>query len=229
MNELSLVIPFYNEEKNLSAFLSNLVEVFSSKKVNYEIVAVNNGSRDSTGALLQGFAKKNKRIRVVTVPVNQGYGYGIIHGLDTASGTYVGYCWGDGQITAVDTLRVFETLKATGVDICKIKRVSRQDSAFRKMESLIYNLIYNVLFSLRLHDINGCPKIMKRSVLLELKPESWDWFIDAELMVKAFRKNFKVLEVPVTYHKREKGKSHVRLTTALEFVRNAIRFKMRGY
>ena len=70
---------------------------------------------------------------------------------------------------------------------------------------------------------------MKREVLAALNPVSRDWFIDAELMIKAFRKKFKVLEIPVTYYRRNKGKSHVRLTTSLEFIKNALKFKLRGY
>lgn len=229
MKELSIVIPFYNEEKNLQHFLSSLVSFFGSNKVDYEIIAVNNGSVDSTQLLLQKFARKNKRIKVVTVERNIGYGYGIIQGLKRANASYIGYCWGDGQIVAGDVYRVFDVLRKSGIDICKIKRVSRKDSMFRRLESFLYNLAYDALFSLNLRDINGCPKIMRRHVMAQLNPSSHDWFIDAELMIKAFRKKFKVLELPVTYHKREKGKSHVRLTTAFEFVRNAIKFKLKGY
>ncbi len=229
MVELSLVIPFYNEEKNLSDFLSSLTSLFSSKKVDYGIIAVNNGSVDRTGELLESFAAKNRRMRIVTIPKNIGYSFGITSGLKLASGKYVGYCWGDGQIVAEDVYRVFEALKAGKADICKIKRVYRQDSFFRRLESSMYNLLYRVLFSLNLKDINGCPKIMKREVLAALNPVSRDWFIDAELMIKAFRKKFKVMEIPVTYYRRNKGKSHVRLTTSVEFIKNALKFKLRGY
>ncbi len=229
MPELSLVIPFYNEEKNLSDFLSSLISLFNSKKVDYEIVAVNNGSVDRTGELLASFAKKNKRMRVVTIAKNIGYSFGITSGLKVAKGTYVGYCWGDGQIVAEDVYKVFAELKEGNADICKIKRVYRQDSLFRRIESLFYNVFYDVLFSLKLKDINGCPKIMKREVLAALNPVSRDWFIDAELMIKAIRKKFKVSEIPVTYYRRGKGKSKVRLTTSLEFIKNAIKFKLRGY
>lgn len=229
MPELSLVIPFYNEERNLSYFLSSLTSLFNSKKVDYEIIAVNNGSVDRTGELLRSFAAKNRRMRVVAIPRNIGYSFGITSGLKLASGKYVGYCWGDGQIVAEDVCRVFEALKAGKADICKIKRVYRQDSFFRQLESSMYNLFYRLLFSLNLKDINGCPKLMRREVLAALSPVSRDWFIDAELMIKAFRKNFKVLEIPVTYYRRNKGKSHVRLTTSLEFIKNAIKFKLRGY
>ncbi len=229
MPELSLVIPFYNEERNLSDFLSSLTLLFNSRKVDYAIIAVNNGSVDRTGELLESFAARNRRIRVVTIPKNIGYSFGITSGLKLASGTYVGYCWGDGQIVAGDVYRVFEALKAGKADICKIKRVYRQDSFFRRLESFMYNLIYRLLFSFNLKDINGCPKLMRREVLSALNPVSRDWFIDAELMIKAFRKKFKVLEIPVTYYRRNKGRSHVRLTTSLEFIKNAIKFKLRGY
>lgn len=229
MVELSLVIPFYNEEKNLSEFLSSLTSLFDSRKVDYGIIAVNNGSTDRTGKLLDSFAKKNSRIKLVTIPKNIGYSFGITSGLKLASGKYVGYCWGDGQIVAEDVYKVFEALKEGKADICKIKRVYRQDSFLRRLESSLYNLLYRVLFSLTLKDINGCPKIMRREVLAALNPVSRDWFIDAELMIKAFRKKFKVLEIPVTYYRRNKGKSHVRLTTSLEFIKNALKFKLRGY
>jgi len=229
MKELSLIIPFYNEEKNLLSFLRSLNSVLNSKKVDYEIIAVNNGSTDNTAELLRSIARKNKRVRIVTVQKNIGYGFGIISGLKKASSKYVGYCWGDGQIAAEDIYNVFATLRSEDLDICKVKRTNRKDSFFRKLQSLLYNFAYNILFSINLKDINGCPKIMKREVLAAINPTSNDWFIDPEIMIKAFRKKFKIKEIPVTYYKREKGKSQVRLTTAFEFVKNAVKFKIRGY
>lgn len=224
--EVSIVLPFYNEEGNVKKVLQDLSSEFRKAKFDYEIIAVNNGSWDKTPAIISDVAKKNKRVKRVDVQKNQGYGFGIITGLKRARGKYIGYGWGDGQVLASDFVRVFKELKSKNVDICKVKRINREEGIFRIIESKVYNTLLRILFFINLKDVNGCPKIMRREVYESLKLQSKDWFLDPELIIKARRKGYKILEIPIIFKKREKGKSKVDLKTPFEFSKNILKYRL---
>jgi len=224
--EVSLVIPFYNEEGNVEKVIQELSSEFKKNKISYEILAVNNGSWDKTPIIINKLTKENKNIRKIDVKKNKGYGYGILTGLKYAKGSYVGYGWGDNQIAASDFVKVFKRLKQNNLDICKVKRILRTESFSRKVQSKLYNFLVLILFSANIKDVNGCPKIMKKAVYKSLNLKSYDWFLDPELIIKAKRKKFKIEELPVISSKRQKGKSKVDFKTPLEFFKNLIKYKL---
>jgi len=224
--EVSIVLPFYNEEGNVRKVLQDLALEFGKEKVNYEIVAVNNGSWDKTPSIISDLRRRNKRIKRVDVKKNQGYGFGILTGLRGARGKYVGYGWGDGQVLASDFVKVFQELKSKKLDICKVRRLNREEGLSRVIQSKVYNNLLRILFFITLKDVNGCPKIMRREVYESLNLQSKDWFLDPELIIKAKRKNYKIEEVPIIFKKREKGKSKVDLKTPLEFSKNILKYRL---
>lgn len=226
--ELSLVVPFYDEAGNAEGVVRGLTEVFEAKGIDYELVLVDNGSADGTADVVRGLNRENPRIKLVTLPRNAGYGGGILAGLAQATGRYIGYAWGDDQVRADDVFRVFDALRSDDLDFCKAVRVVREDGFERRLVSWIYNGVFGVLFPVRSRDVNACPKIFRAEALGALQPASLDWFLDAELMIKARRRGLRGSEVPVTYHRRRWGRSHVRLFTILEFVWNILRHRIRG-
>ena len=224
---LSLVIPFYNEDKNIERVISGLFNSLEKASINYELVFVNNGSVDKSPKMLEDLAKeKPDRIKVVHVSVNQGYGWGIINGLKIASGEYVGFMGGDGQIKPEDVIMVYHQIEKGNCDLAKAKRVSRKDGLLRKMVSFVYNHLFWVIFRVASLDINGTPKIFHKDWLERLNLTAKDWFIDSEIMIKAKYLNLKVGEVPVEFLRREKGGSHVEFTTMLEFAKNMFNYRL---
>lgn len=227
---LSLVIPFYDEEKNVREVISGLSDTFERSSVDYELVLVNNGSSDKTPEILESLARKKPDvIKVVHVSVNQGYGCGIISGLKRVSEEYVGFMDGDGQIKPSDVLRVYSKLIDEDLDLCQAKRVAREDGLVRKFISYCYNFVFRFLFSLNVKDINATPKIMRREIYQKLDLVSKDWFLDAEVIIKCAKMGCKIGEVSVTFRKRETGKSYVNLSTILEFPKNMIRYRLGGF
>lgn len=223
---LSLVIPFYNEQENIKGVVNGLVNSFEQASIDYELILVNNGSMDTSPQILEDLAKeKQNRIRVVHVRVNQGYGWGIINGVKNASGEFVGFMSGDGQTDTQSVLTVFNCVRNENYDLVKVNRVVRHDGIIRKFLSILYNCLSWVLFNVKTRDVNGSPKIWKGELLNVINPISRDWFIDAEIMIKAKYLNLKVGEVPIEFLRREKGRSHVEFTTILEFVRNMFDYK----
>lgn len=226
--ELSLVVPFYNEEENITNVVNGLRTTCEKALVNYELVLVNNGSTDNSASILEDLAKKEpNKIKVFKIPVNQGYGWGIINGLKNASGEYVGFMSGDGQTKPEDLLRVFRGI-SEDCKIVKAKRTVRNDGIARKVLSKACNLLFLALFNVKTSDVNGSPKILKNELLRKIAPTSKDWFIDAEIVIKAKYLNLKIKELPVEFLRREKGKSHVSFSTIFEFARNILNYRFGG-
>jgi glycosyltransferase involved in cell wall biosynthesis len=224
---ISVVIPFYNEEENVKRVVTGLVNSLERASIDYELVLVNNGSIDNSPQILEDLAKeKPDRMKVVHVSVNQGYGWGIINGLKIASGEYVGYMGGDGQIKPEDVIRVYYAISQGNCDLAKVKRISRKDGLLRKMVSLVYNRLFRLLFRVTSLDINGTPKIFRKDWLERFQLTAKDWFIDSEVMIKANYLNLKVSEVLVEFLRREKGRSHVEFTTILEFAKNMFNYRL---
>lgn len=227
---LSLALPFYNEEENVTRVIRELEQAFAEEGLeDYEIMAVNNGSSDRTGELLEGLEEKNARIKIVTVPVNQGLGFGVLEGFRQAQGEYVGFNCGDGQIAAHDVVKVWRKLIQENLDLCKVKRVVRQDGFQRLFVSFVFNSLCHLLFGVRSMDINGIPKIMKREALERLELFSRDWFIDCELMIKATQQKLQIGEVEVEFLKRQGGSSHVNWKASQEFLKNLFIYRVKGW
>lgn len=226
MPEFSLVLPMYNEEQIAARVLAELQLVLDKEGIEYELVVVDNGSKDKTGEILETLHKRDPRIRPVHVIVNEGYTWGIACGLKEARGKILGFSDGDGQIDPQDILRVYKRLKETDTVFCKGTRGRRKDGWKRIVASSAYNLIFQVLFFIKIRDINGKPKIFKREFYDQITLESKDWFIDPELIIKLVHKGYKVEDVEIGFSERTKGKSNISYGTVHEFLRNMIQWRI---
>ncbi len=226
--ELSLAIPLYNEADNVESVVSSLVAALEEAGIDYELVLVNNGSEDATGEIIDRLAQENPRLVPVHIPVNQGYGWGIITGLRHCRGRYLGYAWGDNQVRAEDVVRIFLRLRQGDVDMVKSLRIERHDGLQRLIITRIYNKVFPFFFPVHSADVNGCPKIFTREAYESIQPSSKDWFLDPEIMIKAHRLGLRIEEIPVVFYPRASGKSKVRWKTVLEFAINMIRYRLRG-
>ncbi|AQS59279.1 glycosyltransferase family 2 protein [Desulforamulus ferrireducens] len=225
---LSLVLPMYNEEANAAKVTKELLQELSKEDINHELVLVDNGSTDRTGIILTQLSQEHPTVKVVKVMQNQGYGWGIINGLKWANGDYLGFMGGDGQIDPRDVTRVFREAVNNDYHLCKVNRYRREDGALRNVVSYIFNKLFVYTFKVNVGDINGSPKIMTRYCYEQLGLTSKDWFLDAEIMLKAHDLALKIGEVPVVFRRRQGGSSSVRLKTLWEFLRNIAAYHKRG-
>ena len=224
--ELSIAIPFFNEEENVRVVTEDMINTLHTNGIDYELVLVNNGSRDRTGEIIEEFSKQNSRIRPVHLIANAGYGGGIITGLYYCTGRYLGYTWGDNQIKADDMVSVYQLVKEKKLDWGKGYRTQRFYGLQRKIISRIYNALFKAFFNAPTPDINGVPKIFSRECYEDMDISSTNWFIDAEIMLKSIDKPYAFGEVPVIYHSREGGSSNVNFLTMVEFIVNMIQHKL---
>jgi glycosyltransferase involved in cell wall biosynthesis len=228
--DLSLVIPCYNEAAVLHNTITRLAQSFQAKGVKAELLLVDNGSEDATGEIINKLIQEGLPVFKETVEVNQGYGNGILRGLPLCRGRFVGFSCADGQVEAEDVVKLYEIAShAKFPKLVKVRRRFRMDGFRRKVISIIYNVVANIMFGgLGSIDINGNPKILPRQYLERMNLESKDWFLDPEVMIKAKRLGLGVFEMNVIAQMREGGSSHVHSTTCWEFLVNLLRYRFVG-
>lgn len=225
--EISVVLTFFNEERNAEAICYNLLHELDKHKISGEVVVVNNGSTDKTKDILNQIAKGRENVKVVNITKNLGYGWGLINGLKNAGGDYLAYMWGDGQVSPRYLTELFKTIKSNSAVLGKVERVTRNDGLIRKIISVVYNKIMYFVLGLNIKDINGTPKIVTRQAYETLRLNSKDWFIDAEIVFQL--KDAKMVSIPAVMEARKEGKSNVHFGTIIEFVKNILKFKLQLY
>lgn len=225
--QFSLVVPCYNEQETIPFTIPPLCEAFEKAGVRLELIAVDNGSTDRTGEILDAFAQRGLPVLKHRVDVNQGYGWGVLQGFTRASAPWVGVIPCDGQVDPDDVVKLFEAVRySDGKIIGKVRRRFRMDGPIRKVVSILYNLFVFCLWpGLGSIDVNGSPKIMHRDVLRRLQLTSKRWFLDPELMIKAHYLGARIIEVNVFARMRGHGLSHVRATTCWEFFSTLMHYR----
>jgi glycosyltransferase involved in cell wall biosynthesis len=225
--EISLVLPCYDEEAVIGKTILGLFAAFENAGRRLEIVAVDNGSCDRTGEILRELARRRTGLVLARVEVNQGYGNGLLVGLPLATAPWIGILCADGQVAAEDVAALFlRAERSEEPRIFKVRRRFRRDGLRRKILSVAYNLTMIVLFpGLGSIDVNGNPKLLPRACLERMRLVSKDWFLDAEILIRARRLRVPVVEVDVVGYARAGGASNVSAGTCWEFARNLLRYR----
>ncbi len=226
--DLTLVMPCYNEEEAVEGTVRDLFDEFDRAGHVLEIVAVDNGSTDRTLSILENLTETFPHLLPTRVEVNQGYGHGLLAGLGLASAPWIGIICADGQVSGHDVEKLFAVVARSGSPkLVKVRRRFRMDGFQRKLVSIIYNGVISMMFwGLGSIDINGNPKLLPASYLRRMDLVSSDWFLDAEIMIKAKRLGLPVFEINVLAQMREGGTSNVNASTCWEFIVNLIRWRL---
>lgn len=220
--QLSIVLPAYNEEGNIERAVREAAQAVAPLVDGFEVVAVDDGSRDGTAAALQRLqGELGERLRVVTHPVNQGYGVALRDGFQAARGALVFYTDSDNQFDLRE-LKDFLPLMAEH-DAVLGYRVDRQDPAFRKFTSGVFNTISSLAFGMRVRDLNCSFKLFRREVIQSLPLETSDFFIDTELVARLHRAGFRYVQRGVRHYPRTAGHSTVRPGDVPRTLRSLVR------
>ncbi len=213
----------------MAALTQGLMDAASSSKLLLQVVLVNNGSTDRTGEVIDELASSFPAVEALHLASNLGYGGGILAGMGICRGAIRGYMWGDGQIRPEVAFECYRQMLAMDLDMCKARRIERHDGLTRLLTTRTYNAVLPLLFPVGTRDANGCPKLFTASAWERLQPQSKDWFLDPEIMIRARRLGLRIGEVDSVFHARAHGRSKVRMSTVMEFARHLLIWRLKGW
>ena len=196
-------------------------------------IAIHNyfqGIGDRTPEVVRKIADGDSRITAVTQVKKGMMGWDMKTGLQAASGKTLAVIDGDGQMPSGDVIRVYRLMVKDGLDLAKTYRAERNDGYYRKLISLVYNILFRLLFpGINAWDMNSKPKIMTREFYEKISLESNGWFIDAEIMILARRFGIKIGETETVFHSMDTRPSFVKPLSILEFLGNLLTFRIKEF
>lgn len=207
IDELSLYLLCYNEEKNIETTYLKSLPILKSIAKKWEIILVNDGSRDNSLEILKRLAKTYPHTVVVNHPQNRGYGAAMKSGMYTARYRWISFIDGDGQFDYNDITNLIAHQKKTNADLVIGHYLGRQVPFYRKLGTAAWQLAVFILFGLRVRDIDCGFKLFRKKVIdtiPRLEAERGP-FISSEFLIKAKKYGFKIVEVGVHHYPRTEG------------------------
>ena len=201
---ITYFFPAYNEAGNITPMVEKALEVLPRFSEDFDIVIVDDGSRDGTEAEGRGLADRHPEVSYLRHQGNRGYGEAIRSGLKSLRGEVAFYTDGDQQFDLAELGRAWPLL--AGADVVAGYRIKRADPAHRLFIAWSYNRLIRVLFGLRMHDVDCAFKLIRREVVEVVDPTSGGAFFSAEFLLRAHHLGFRVVEIGVNHYPRTVGK-----------------------
>lgn len=213
VKNLSIFFPLYNEEGNVREDVKKAVKVLEELNLEYEIILIDDGSKDKTGEIAEQIAKENPRVRVIHHQKNLGYGEALKSGFYNAKYDTIVYTDGDGQFDFSEVDKFLEKISdlpagRQGHDLVIGYRIKRKDPFFRILFKRGWKLSLLTFFGLTFKDVDCGFKMVRRKVLEKIPrlESTRGAMINAELVIKAKKYGFKVGQVGVNHYPRLSGK-----------------------
>ena len=205
--ELSYFFPAHNEEPNLELLVDEALVALPALADRFEIVIVNDGSRDATGQIADRLAAAHPDVvRAVHHPTNLGYGAALRSGFAAARFGHVAFTDGDRQFKVADLGRLAARAgEPDRPDVVVGFRIKRMDPIIRTAYARSYRLANRIFFGLQVTDVDCACKLFRREALEGIRVESDGAFFSAELLIKLRARERTVAEVGVPHYPRTAG------------------------
>lgn len=200
---ITIFFPCYNEEQNVERVTREALEVAARISDDYEIIIVNDGSRDRTGEIAERLARENPAVRVIHHETNKGYGAALQTGFRNATRELVFYTDGDGQFKIEEITKLLPLIEK--YDIVSGYRIKRRDPFIRKVNAFLWGALVNALFKIRVSDVDSAFKLYRRKIFDEITLTSQGALIDTEILAKARARGYTIAEVGVNHYPRLAG------------------------
>ena len=200
---LSVFFPCYNEEQNLQGLLFETISVLEGLVQQYEILIINDGSTDKTGLVAEGLSKHHENVRVIHHYKNRGYGAALITGFTNSVHDWIFFTDGDHQFFISEIEALLSEISRN--DMVIGFRKDRQDPWHRIFYAWAWNRLVQLLFGLKVRDVDCAFKLINKRFLDDLSLQSSGAAINTELMIKVKHSGARVKEVPVSHRPRMFG------------------------
>jgi len=207
IGELSVFFPCYNEQDNIEQTVKKAKPVLKKYFKNWEMLLVNDGSKDKTGEIIDRLAESDRNVKPIHHHPNRGYGAALKSGFYSAKYPWVAFTDADGQFDFKEIMEFVTVQEKTKADLVIGFYRHRQVPFSRKLNSFIWQVVVFLLFGLRVRDIDCGFKLISTRVfntIPKLESERGA-FISSELLIKARKAGFKIVEIPVTHYPRVVG------------------------
>ena len=208
----SLVVPLWNEGKNVVELVSAIADSGLPENGMGELILVNNGSSDDTGKHVDSSRQTYSWVVPVHLKENLNYGGGVYEGFKFARSEILCYIPGDLQVMPDDVIKIYKVFRESSEESLKLfvkgHRTLRYDPMQSRFVSAAYTLLANLLLGLNINDVNGLPKMFHRSLMDLVPAERMKTFVfDAQIISLARYYGWPIKEVPVTFYSRREGVS----------------------
>lgn len=200
---LTVFFPCYNEEANVERTTQSALKACRRIAHDFEIIIVNDGSKDRTGELADALAAEHPEVRAVHNNPNRGYGGALQRGFREATKEWVYYTDGDGQFDFEEIDKLLPLLDK--YNIVSAYRIDRQDPIIRKLNAFCWTALVNTVFWMRIRDIDCAAKIFPRKLFDRIEMKSEGALIDTEILARAKRLGYTVGQVGVHHYARVAG------------------------
>lgn len=199
----SLVLPAHNEEENIRIVVDQALEVLPKFAGAFEIVVVNDGSRDGTRRILDELAAAHPEVRPIHHDVNRGYGGALVSGFNATSGDYVMFMDSDRQFDLNDLALLAPFIGSS--DIVAGFRRERNDPLHRRVNAEVFNTVVRALYGVHMRDIDCAFKVFRGDLLRSITLTSSGALINTEMQAKLRRKGATLQQVAVHHYPRVAG------------------------
>ncbi len=200
---LSVFFPEYNEEANVENMVKTAQAIIPEVAEKWEIIPVNDGSKDKTGEIIDRLAKADPHVKPVHHEKNKGYGGAVISGLKASTMDLVFFTDGDLQFDLREITLLLEKLDEG--DLILGFRKNRRDPWNRKLNAFLWGSLVKFLFGFKVKDVDCAFKLIKRKVLDKVEVTAGGAMVSTELLARAHKAGFKFVEVGVTHLPRVAG------------------------
>lgn len=207
MSSISTVFPAYNDAESLPALLTQAFQVLPALTSDYEVIVVNDGSRDETALVLAALADSYAPfLRIITHQTNRGYGAALRTGFAACTKDAVFYTDGDGQYDVCELDQLWKKWRP-GIDLVNGYKLRRADGWKRAVAGNSYNWVVRRVFKLRLRDVDCDFRLIRREALARIDLRSDTGSICVELVKQLQNIGCGFAEVGVHHYPRQHGHS----------------------
>ncbi|MFA5828009.1 MAG: glycosyltransferase family 2 protein [Candidatus Shapirobacteria bacterium] len=210
LKELSIFFPCYNEEKNISDTVDKAVPVLKKISDQWEIILVNDGSKDKTPQVLETIKKKYpQNTSIITHNPNRGYGAAFKSGVYNSRYEWIAFTDADGQFDFSEITKLIKKQQTTGADLVIGYYLGRKVPFYRIWGSSLWQIAVFILFGLKVKDIDCGFKLIRKKVIdtiPKLEAERGP-FISSEFLIKAKKSGYKIVEIGVSHFSRTAGEA----------------------
>lgn len=224
---LSVFYPAYNDSQSLPSLIRDTYKVLPKITNDYEVIIINDGSKDSTQKVAEGLQKKYKHLLLVNHKKNRGYGGALQTGFKKATKEWIFYTDGDGQYNPQELKKLVQlaTDKTTAVNGYKLQR---HDSFIRIYIGKIYNIVIHLLYPIPIKDVDCDFRLIHSSLLKKMRLSSTSALICLELILKISQNGATFKQIEVSHIERKYGSSQFfNIKNILQSLREHLSFYIR--